>query len=121
MDAIWPQVAAQRPQARVTIVGRNPDPALTERARRRSLPFTFTGFVDDIRPHVQAAGAYIIPLRVGGGTRIKAFEAMAMGLPVVSTGLGVEGLPITADEHYLQADTAEESARCWCGCYQIGI
>ena len=107
MDAVWPQVAAQRPQARVTIVGRNPSPLLVERARRRKLPFTFTGFVDDIRPHVHAAAAYIIPLRVGGGTRIKAFEAMAMGLPVVSTGLGVEGLPITADEQYLHADTAE--------------
>ncbi|MDZ7803474.1 glycosyltransferase [Thiohalophilus sp.] len=110
MDAIWPQVVARRPDARVTLVGRNPNPALMERARRRKLPFTFTGFVDDIREHVQGAAAYIIPLRVGGGTRIKAFEAMAMGIPMVSTGLGVEGLPVTPEEHYLHADTAEEFA-----------
>ncbi len=110
MDEIWPRVAARRPRARVTLVGRNPNPALMERARRRNLPFTFTGFVDDIRDHVQGAAAYMIPLRVGGGTRIKAFEAMAMGIPMVSTGLGVEGLPVTPEEHYLHADTAEEFA-----------
>lgn len=110
MEEIWPRVAKQRPQARVTIVGRNPSPALVERARRLHLPFRFTGFVDDIRPEVKGAAAYIIPLRVGGGTRIKAFEAMAMGIPVVSTALGVEGLPVTPDEHYLRADTGAEFA-----------
>ncbi|MBK5930563.1 glycosyltransferase [Halochromatium salexigens] len=110
MEEIWPCVAEQRPQARVTIVGRNPSPALVERARRLRLPFRFTGFVDDIRPEVAGAAAYIIPLRVGGGTRIKAFEAMAMGIPVVSTALGVEGLPVTPDEHYLRADTSTEFA-----------
>ncbi|MFP4080346.1 MAG: glycosyltransferase [Ectothiorhodospira sp.] len=110
MDEIWPRVVARRPRAHVTIVGRNPAPALVDRARRRELPFTFTGFVDDIRTHVADAAAYIIPLRVGGGTRIKAFEAMAMGIPVVSTGLGVEGLSITPDTHYLHADTAVDFA-----------
>lgn len=110
MDEVWPRVAEQRPRTRVTIVGRNPGAALVERARRRALPFQFTGFVDDIRPHVRNASAYIIPLRVGGGTRIKAFEAMAMGIPVVSTGLGVEGLPVTAGEHYLHADQAPQFA-----------
>ncbi|NBC48489.1 MAG: glycosyltransferase, partial [Gammaproteobacteria bacterium] len=110
MDAVWPHVVAQRPRAHVTIVGRNPNPALVERAKRRQLPFRFTGFVDDIRPEVKGAAAYIIPLRVGGGTRIKAFEAMAMGIPVVSTALGVEGLPVTPDEHYLQADSGEAFA-----------
>ena len=110
MEQIWPQVVARRPHARVTIVGRNPAPSLVERARRRNLPFEFTGFVDDIRQPVQGAAAYIIPLRVGGGTRIKAFEAMAMGLPVVSTELGVEGLPLTPEEHYLLADNATDFA-----------
>ncbi|MFP4495805.1 MAG: glycosyltransferase [Halochromatium sp.] len=110
MEDIWPRVAEQRPQARVTIVGRNPSPALIECARHLQLPFRFTGFVDDIRPEVKGAAAYIIPLRVGGGTRIKAFEAMAMGIPVVSTALGVEGLPVTPDEHYLRADSGAEFA-----------
>lgn len=110
MDEIWPRVARQRPGAHLTIVGRNPAPSLVDRARRRGLPFAFTGFVDDIRDHVQDAAVYIIPLRVGGGTRIKAFEAMAMGIPVVSTGLGVEGLDVRPDEHYLLADQADAFA-----------
>ncbi|MCG5497549.1 glycosyltransferase [Ectothiorhodospira variabilis] len=111
MDEVWPLLTRQRPNARVTIVGRNPAPALVEAAQKRRLPWTFTGFVDDIRPHVQGAAVYVIPLRVGGGTRIKAYEAMAMGLPVVSTTLGVEGLPLTPDEHYRLADSPEEMAR----------
>jgi glycosyltransferase involved in cell wall biosynthesis len=59
---------------------------------------------------VYAAHAYVIPLRVGSGTRIKAFEALAMGCPMVSTTLGVEGLDITPGQHYLAADTAEDFA-----------
>ncbi len=111
MDQVWPLLAQRRvAQMRMTIVGRNPAPELVERARKRRLPWTFTGFVDDIRPHVYGAAVYVIPLRVGGGTRIKAYEAMAMGLPVVSTGLGIEGLPLTPDEHYLRADSPQEIA-----------
>jgi glycosyltransferase involved in cell wall biosynthesis len=63
--------------------------------------------VDDIRPYVADANVYVIPLFVGSGTRIKAFEAMAMGRPVVSTGLGVEGLDVRDGAEFLQADDAE--------------
>ena len=66
----------------------------------------FTGFVDDVRPHVHASDVFVIPLRVGGGTRIKAFEAMAMGCPVVSTAIGMEGLAVTPDEHFLLREDA---------------
>ncbi|MCB1766190.1 MAG: glycosyltransferase [Candidatus Competibacteraceae bacterium] len=110
MQEVWPQVAEQRPRASMTIVGRNPSPALIERAKSRGLPWQFTGFVDDIRPHIQGAAAYVVPLRVGGGTRIKVYEAMATGIPVVSTGLGVEGLPLLADQHYLHGDTPKALA-----------
>jgi polysaccharide biosynthesis protein PslH len=68
---------------------------------------TLIGFVDDIRPYVARGHVYVIPLWVGSGTRIKAFEAMAMGRPVVSTSLGVEGLDVTDGEHFLRADSAE--------------
>ena len=57
-----------------------------------------------------AAHAFVIPLRVGGGTRIKAFEAMAMGCPVVSTSIGMEGLEVTPDEHFLCRDDAASMA-----------
>ena len=102
LDQIWPRIVAARPGATMTVVGRNPPESLVRRAAH--LPCTFTGFVDDVRPHVRAAAAYVIPLRVGGGTRIKAYEAMALGCPVVSTGIGVEGLPIEGGTHYLRAD-----------------
>jgi len=110
MDAIWPAVSRARPGARCVIVGRSPPRALVERARARRLNWDFTGFVDDVRPFVQNAHVYVIPLRVGGGTRIKVYEAMAMGCPVVSTRIGVEGLPVEHDRHFLEADSADAMA-----------
>lgn len=110
MDEIWPRIASARPQARMVVVGRSPPKALVQAARERGLAWTFTGFVDDVRPYVRDAHIYVIPLRVGGGTRIKAYEAMAMGRAVVSTSIGVEGLPVSPDREYLRADTADAFA-----------
>jgi glycosyltransferase involved in cell wall biosynthesis len=110
MDHVWPLIAKARPGADMVVVGRNPPETLVAQARERSLPWRFTGFVDDIRPYVAGAHVYVIPLRVGSGTRIKAFEAMAMGRPVVSTRVGVEGLDVSDGEHFLSADTAEDFA-----------
>jgi glycosyltransferase involved in cell wall biosynthesis len=104
MDDIWPLVARARPDARVLVVGRNPAASLIATARNRGLPWTFTGSVADIRPHVAEGDVSVIPLRIGSGTRIKAFEAMAMGRPVVATGVGIEGLDIEPGRHFLQAD-----------------
>ncbi len=107
MEEVWPIVLRARPRARALIVGRNPPESLIARARDRGLDWRFTGYVDDIRPLVAEAHVYVIPLRVGSGTRIKAFEAMAMGRPVVSTGVGVEGLDVVPGQHFLLADEAE--------------
>jgi glycosyltransferase involved in cell wall biosynthesis len=110
MHEVWPIVARVRPQARAIIVGRNPPKALVALAHDRNLNWHFTGFVDDVRPLVASSHVSVIPLRVGSGTRIKAFEAMAMGRPVVSTPIGVEGLAIEAGRHYLAAESAEDFA-----------
>ena len=67
-----------------------------------------TGQVVDTLPYMRAATVLPIPLQEGGGTRFKALEAFASGLPVVSTAKGVEGLDVTAGEHYLQAETTTE-------------
>ncbi len=110
MTDIWPLIAAARPSARLTVVGRNPPPDLVAEAARRRLNWRFTGLVEDIRPFVRAAHVYIVPLRVGGGTRIKIYEAMAMRRPVVSTSIGVEGLPLEAGRHYRRADQPADFA-----------
>ncbi len=110
MDEIWPLVLRERPAARALIVGRNPQAALVEAVKARGLAWTVTGSVPDIRPHVALGHVMVIPLRVGSGTRIKAFEAMAMGRPVVSTSVGIEGLDIVPEAHFLPADTAEDFA-----------
>lgn len=104
MDQVWDKIVAQVPDAKMTVVGRSPPGSMVQKAKRRGLNWQFTGFVDDVRPHVHGAAVSVIPLNVGGGTRLKAFEAMAMGSPIVSTSIGMEGLPAKNDEHYLRAD-----------------
>jgi glycosyltransferase involved in cell wall biosynthesis len=110
MDEIWPLIATKRPDARFVIVGRSPPSRLVDAAKSRGLRWEFTGRVEDVRPYVRRSQVYVIPLRVGGGTRLKVFEAMAMGCPVVSTAIGVEGLPLDPGRHYLLADTPEDFA-----------
>ena len=111
LDEVFPLLLRVRPRVRAVIIGRNPPAALGEKIRERGLDVTLTGFVEDIRPHVAAANVYVIPLFVGSGTRIKAFEAMAMGRPVVSTSLGIEGLDVTDGENFVRADDAAAFAR----------
>lgn len=111
LDEVWPSLVAARPKIAATIIGRNPPASLADKIKARGLNVTLTGFVDDIRPYVARSHVYVIPLFVGSGTRIKAFEAMAMGRPVVSTSLGIEGLDVTDGETFLRADNAAEFSR----------
>jgi glycosyltransferase involved in cell wall biosynthesis len=102
MTSILPRIRVQVPDVSVTVVGRNPGPALRDAAGRAGV--SVTGTVDDVRPYVAEAAVYVVPLRVGGGTRLKIYEALAMGKAVVSTSVGAEGLPLVPGEHFLQAD-----------------
>jgi glycosyltransferase involved in cell wall biosynthesis len=88
-QSIWPRIAAAYPQARWKIIGGRPPPSLLALAGPR---VELTGFVSDLRPHLAAAAAVVVPLRLGSGTRLKIVEAMAMGKAIVSTTLGVEGI-----------------------------
>ena len=110
MDQVWDKIAGKVPDARMTVVGRSPPGSMVQEAKRRGINWQFTGFVDDVRPYVHGAAVSVIPLNIGGGTRLKAYEAMAMGSPVVSTSIGMEGLPAKPDEHYLCADGPDEFA-----------
>jgi glycosyltransferase involved in cell wall biosynthesis len=104
LEEIWPMVRASHPQASITIVGRNPMAALKDKAA--GMPgVALTGMVDDVRPYIEKAMAYVVPLRIGGGSRLKILEALAMKKAVVSTTVGAEGLTLTNDEDVLLADT----------------
>jgi glycosyltransferase involved in cell wall biosynthesis len=70
-----------------------------------------TGRVDDVRPHIAAGAVYVVPLRIGGGTRLKIYEAMAMGKAVVSTTVGAEGLPVTSGQNVIIADEPADFAQ----------
>jgi glycosyltransferase involved in cell wall biosynthesis len=108
VSAILPQIRRAVPGATLTVVGRQ-DGEL-DRAVRDNPGVVFTGYVDDVRPHLARAQVIAVPLRAGGGTRLKILEAMAMRRPVVSTRLGAEGLELTAGEHLLIADRPEAFA-----------
>jgi sugar transferase (PEP-CTERM/EpsH1 system associated) len=105
---VWPLVRARAPQAHLYIVGKNPP------ARFKPLwddpGVTVSGYVPDILPYFGSADVYIVPLRIGGGTRLKVLEAMAAGLPLVSTTLGVEGIALSPGQHALLADTPQDFA-----------
>ena len=106
---VLPAIRAEIADASLAIVGRTPTPAVKKLAEEHGV--TVTGRVDDVRPYMKEAAVYIVPLRIGGGTRLKIFEAMAMGKAVVSTTVGAEGLPVTDGEHVRLADEPAAFAR----------
>jgi glycosyltransferase involved in cell wall biosynthesis len=108
-ELILPIIKREIPEVTLTVVGRNPYPGLLELSERDP-SIDVTGRVDDVRPYIEAAAAYIVPLRIGGGTRLKIYEAMAMAKPLVSTTVGAEGLPVRNDEDLILADTPEAFA-----------
>lgn len=103
MREIMPLIKKRTPAVTLTVVGREPTPALVDLSKEDP-SLIVTGRVDDVRPYIERAAAYVVPLRIGGGTRLKIFEAMAMEKPVVSTTVGAEGLPLTNGVELLLAD-----------------
>ena len=110
---ILPRIREAEPAATLSIIGRSPTPAVKRLALDAGIEVT--GRVDDVRPHIAAGSVYVVPLRIGGGTRLKIFEAMAMGKAVVSTTIGAEGLPVTSGEDVLIADDPAQFARAVIG------
>ncbi len=98
---IWPRIAEAHPDARCKIIGGRPPASLLALAGSR---VELTGFVPDLRPHLAAAAAVVVPLRLGGGTRLKIVEAMAMGKAIVSTKLGAEGIEARSGRDILIED-----------------
>ncbi len=97
------------PEANLYVVGQSPHPRLVRLGSNPAV--TITGWVPDTRPYIAGATAYVVPLRVGGGTRLKILEAMALERAIVSTRLGVEGFDVTDGRELRLADTQEEFAQ----------
>jgi sugar transferase (PEP-CTERM/EpsH1 system associated) len=106
---VLPHIRAEVPETRLSIVGRAPTPAVLRLAADHGV--RVTGRVDDVRPYIHDAAVFVVPLRIGGGTRLKIFEAMAMAKAVVSTTVGAEGLPVTHQRDIVLADGEADFAR----------
>jgi glycosyltransferase involved in cell wall biosynthesis len=109
MREAWPRLRATHPDARIDIIGSNPPESLAEIAGRDD-HVRVHGFVPDVRPYFRDATAAICPIRDGGGTRIKVFDALAQGVPLVASTIGAEGIDVVDGRDLLIADTPEAFA-----------
>jgi glycosyltransferase involved in cell wall biosynthesis len=108
--SILPSIRKAIPEVRLTVVGHAP-PIEVQGLALSSGAVIVTGFVNDPIPYYADASVCVVPLRAGGGTRLKILEAMALGRPVVTTSIGCEGLEVTDGEHLLIGDSAADFAR----------
>jgi polysaccharide biosynthesis protein PslH len=111
IDQVLPRVRRAKPNASLTVVGYGSPKDLAQLA---APGVTLTGWVDDVRPYLARAAIVVVPIRMGGGTRLKVVEALSMARPVVSTALGCEGIDVEPGRHLLVADQPEELASAVC-------
>jgi glycosyltransferase involved in cell wall biosynthesis len=107
LHEIWPSIRARVPGARFVAIGQRPSPRLLE-AVAADPSIEAPGHVPDVRPWVARAAVYVVPMRVGGGTRLKVLDAMAQRKALVCTSLGAEGIEADDGQHFVRADSARE-------------
>ncbi len=106
---VWPQIYARFPQARFTVVGKNPPPQISRLHGQGGIEVM--GYVQDLGRILAETAVFIVPLHAGGGMRVKILDAWCWGLPIVSTSIGAEGIALRAGENILLADSAEAFAQ----------
>jgi polysaccharide biosynthesis protein PslH len=106
LNEILPWIRQKRPNSVVDLVGARPPQSLIECGQKDS-KINVTGYVPELLPYMEQAGVFVVPLRAGGGMRVKILEALARGLPLVTTTLGCEGIAVEDGRHVLIADTPE--------------
>lgn len=114
-EHVYQRIKQKIPQVKAVIVGRNPSPKI-QKLLEDNPDFTLTGWVEDTRPYIKESAVFIVPIRIGGGTRLKIYEAMSMGKAIVSTTIGAEGLPVSHGDNVFIADEAETFAD---GCIEL--
>jgi glycosyltransferase involved in cell wall biosynthesis len=107
-DEVWPLVVAEVPHAVLTVIGRNPPAELADTTRRN---VEAPGYVEDLTSYLRETAVFTVPLHAGGGMRVKIIDAWSWGLPIVSTGIGAEGIDYSAGENILIADDAAAFAQ----------
>jgi glycosyltransferase involved in cell wall biosynthesis len=113
IEEVFPLIKRRIPETTFTVVGRKPPAWLTRMAGQVD-GVTVTGTVDDVRPYMERSALYIVPLRIGGGSRLKILEAMGMGKTVLSTSIGAEGLDVTDGTDIILRDTPHDLAEAAC-------
>ena len=113
IEAIFPLIRLQIPKASFVVVGRKPPQWLVDLARTVQ-GVTVTGTVDDVRPYIAESALYVVPLRVGGGSRLKILEALAMAKVILSTSVGAEGLDVQEGKQILLRDDPQAFADAAC-------
>jgi sugar transferase (PEP-CTERM/EpsH1 system associated) len=108
-ENIWPLLKKEIPDVSFTLIGTAPPKKITDLGRKEKIEVQ--GFVDDVRPYLARAAAYVVPIRAGGGTRLKILDAFACGKAVISTSIGCEGLEVTPGTNILIGDSPAEFAK----------
>lgn len=111
-NEVFPLVQKRVPDVKLTIIGRNPPQDFLELAERNPGVIQVTGYVDDLVPYFEESALMVVPVRAGGGMRVRILEAFAYAMPVVTTTVGLEGIHAVPDQHVLIADSPIDFANC---------
>jgi glycosyltransferase involved in cell wall biosynthesis len=110
MNEVFPLIQQTLPDVHLTIIGKNPPQDFLLQAERNPAAITVTGYVPDLLPYFNEAAIIVVPVRSGGGMRVRILEAFAYGLPVVTTTAGLEGIEAVIDQDVVVKDSSDEFA-----------